>query len=176
MWARRIPRKARFYWPLLITVLVADCTSKRVAVEALSPPGTPHEVVGDVVRFTLGYNTGGALGIPIGQHGQLLLGIFGLFLVMGFGWAYQRAPADKWMSGTALGLLTAGALGNQIERILSPTGVVDFIDIGLADTRFWTFNIADMGIFCGAVLLFFALVGDPPELDLARSSEPSPEA
>jgi signal peptidase II len=32
-------------------------------------------------------------------------------------------------------------------------GVVDFIDVGIGSARFWTFNVADMGVTCGAVLL-----------------------
>jgi signal peptidase II len=35
--------------------------------------------------------------------------------------------------------------------------VVDFIDVGVGDLRFWTFNIADVGITCGAVMLVLAL-------------------
>ena len=35
--------------------------------------------------------------------------------------------------------------------------MVDFIDVGIGDLRFWTFNVADVGITCGAVLLVLAL-------------------
>jgi lipoprotein signal peptidase len=35
--------------------------------------------------------------------------------------------------------------------------VVDFIDVGIGDLRFWTFNVADVGITCGAILLVLAL-------------------
>jgi len=35
--------------------------------------------------------------------------------------------------------------------------VVDFIDIGVGGWRFWTFNIADMAILLGAVVLVLAL-------------------
>lgn len=34
---------------------------------------------------------------------------------------------------------------------------MDFIDVGVANVRFWTFNVADMGITIGAILLLFAL-------------------
>ena len=50
----------------------------------------------------------------------------------------------------------SGALGNLLDRIRSPRGVVDFIDVGIGDLRFWTFNLADVGITCGAVLLVLA--------------------
>lgn len=35
--------------------------------------------------------------------------------------------------------------------------MVDFIDVGLAGWRFWTFNVADIGVTCGAILLAIIL-------------------
>jgi lipoprotein signal peptidase len=35
--------------------------------------------------------------------------------------------------------------------------VVDFIDVGLGGWRFWTFNVADMAIALGAVVLVVAM-------------------
>src|ERR1051325_7382530 len=51
------------------------------------------------------------------------------------------------------------SLGNLVDRLRSSAGVVDFIDIGVRSVRFWTFNLADMGITTGAVLLLLALGG-----------------
>jgi signal peptidase II len=44
-------------------------------------------------------------------------------------------------------------LGNAWERLFSPRGVVDFIDLGIGTIRFWTFNVADIAITLGAGLL-----------------------
>jgi signal peptidase II len=57
----------------------------------------------------------------------------------------------------ALGLVTAGAIGNLIDRLRSDRGVIDFIDVGVEGWRFWTFNVADIGVSCGAVLLAIVL-------------------
>ena len=45
--------------------------------------------------------------------------------------------------------------GNRhlIDRIISPNGVVDFIDVGVGDMRWPTFNVADMAVSVGAILL-----------------------
>ena len=48
-------------------------------------------------------------------------------------------------------------LGNLLDRLQSPLGVVDFIDIGVGNARFWTFNLADVGVTVGAVLLAIVL-------------------
>jgi signal peptidase II len=48
-------------------------------------------------------------------------------------------------------------VGNLIDRVRSGRGVVDFIDIGVGNTRFWTFNVADSAITIGAILLAVTL-------------------
>jgi len=53
-----------------------------------------------------------------------------------------------------------GALGNLIDRIRSAAGVVDFIDVGIGDMRWPTFNVADMAVSIGAFLLAWVLWGD----------------
>jgi signal peptidase II len=35
--------------------------------------------------------------------------------------------------------------------------VVDFIDVGIGDMRWPTFNVADIGVSCGALLLAWVL-------------------
>jgi signal peptidase II len=57
----------------------------------------------------------------------------------------------------AIALVTGGALGNLVDRVRWARGVVDFIDVGLAGWRFWTFNVADIGVTCGAILLAIIL-------------------
>ena len=51
-----LTKKAKAFWPLLLLLIFADCTTKRLAEEHLVPEHVPHPVVGDVVRFTLAYN------------------------------------------------------------------------------------------------------------------------
>jgi signal peptidase II len=60
-------------------------------------------------------------------------------------------------------LITAGALGNLTDRLISSRGVVDFIDVGFGASRFYTFNIADAGVSCGALLLALISLRTPKE-------------
>jgi lipoprotein signal peptidase len=39
---------------------------------------------------------------------------------------------------------------------------VDFIDLGIGASRFWIFNVGDMGITLGALLLAWSLSRDEP--------------
>ena len=76
----------------------------------------------------------------------------------------------------ALGLAWGGAAGNLIDRIRSPQGVVDFIDIGVRDWRFWTFNIADSAVTVGALVLAWSLSREEREERQAREAAEAAEA
>lgn len=149
--------KARLFWPLALTVLCADCATKRAAVEHLeSGPGS-QEVLGDFIRFTLAYNPGAAMGLPLGGSARWFLiamtfGVLAMLVVL-----YRRAAPEDWRFGAAIALLIGGALGNLVDRLRSARGVVDFIDVGVGDSRFWVFNIADVGVTVGAAILGFLL-------------------
>jgi signal peptidase II len=148
-----VNRKTKAFWPLLSLLVLADCGTKQLAVEHLSPPHIPHDVVGDVLRFTLAYNPGAAFSTTVGPYSRwIFLGLAMVVLVV-LGRLYlETEKRDAWQA-TALALVAGGALGNALDRVRSPRGVVDFIDIGFGDVRFWTFNIADVGVTFGALLL-----------------------
>jgi signal peptidase II len=64
--------------------------------------------------------------------------------------------ADRRLTGTALGLVVGGALGNVIDRIRFGA-VCDFFDFsGLWFP--WVFNVADAAITLGAILLAVDMV------------------
>jgi signal peptidase II len=71
------------------------------------------------------------------------------------------------MRTLSLALVCGGALGNLIDRIRAEKGVVDFIDIGIGDSRWPTFNIADMAVSLGAFLLAWVLWGEDAERENA---------
>jgi signal peptidase II len=152
----RLGRKARWFWPLAIALLVADCATKRVVEDRLTI-GETRPVVGDVVRLTLSYNNAAAMGISLGGNSRVVLTTMSLLALMVLAVLYHRTRASERLRTIAVALVIGGALGNLLDRIRSTTGVVDFIDVGVADVRFWTFNVADIGITIGALLLLVAM-------------------
>jgi signal peptidase II len=149
--------KARWFWPLALALLVADCASKR-AVENRLTLGQPYPLVGETVRFTLSYNTNAAMGFQLGGDSRrLVLSSLTIAALVVLGVLYHRTrPADR-LRVIGVALVAGGALGNLLDRLRSSAGVVDFIDVGVNDVRFWTFNVADVGITIGAILLMLAL-------------------
>jgi signal peptidase II len=85
------------------------------------------------------------------------LGVMVAFLVF-----YWR---DKTLTGLqrwSLALIVAGGLGNQIDRIFRPEGVVDFLSVRLYGLfgmeRFAIFNVADSCISVGGALFVLSLL------------------
>ena len=150
---RHLSRKARLFWPLVMTLLVADCATKALAVDRLSSTHVPHEVLGTWLRLTLTYNPDAAMGLTLGPYSRVgfaLLAVAALAVLFRF---YRATPASGTGRTLALALLMAGAAGNLLDRMRSPQGVIDFIDVGVGSLRFWTFNLADACIAVGAVAL-----------------------
>ena len=87
----------------------------------------------------------------------VLLSLLALSALLILGQLYRRTSPGDGLAAAGLALIASGALGNLLDRLRSPRGVVDFIDVGIGDLRFWTFNVADVGITCGAILLVLAL-------------------
>lgn len=152
----RFARKALLFWPLGATLFLADCATKDLAETHLTP-SVPEQVVGDYVRFTLGYNPGAATGITVGRHSRTIFSLTAVAAIAVLAGLYRRADTRRPGLVIALALVIGGAAGNLLDRLRSTRGVVDFIDLGVGQWRFWTFNLADVGVFCGALLLAWYL-------------------
>ena len=83
------------------------------------------------------------------MFGVVSLGVIGLIVFY-----HGRAGGSSYMTIT-LGLLLGGAIGNMLDR-LRLGYVVDFIDIGIGDFRWYTFNVADAAISLSIVMLIGA--------------------
>jgi signal peptidase II len=141
-----------------VCVVILDVITKLLAETHLFPPHVPHRVLGEVVRFTLAYNPGAAFSMSLGPASRVVFGAFAMVALVILWRLYRTATPDERLKVFALGLAWGGAAGNLIDRIRSPNGVVDFIDIGVGTVRFWTFNVADSAVTVGAVMLGWVLL------------------
>ena len=119
----------------------------------------PTPVLGDLVRIAKSYNDGGLFGLF--GTAALLLAMASLVVIALILWFQRRAAATGPLLLTiTLGLLLGGAVGNLLDR-LRLGYVIDFVDMGLGNTRFFTFNVADSAISLAIVgLLLLSFLGD----------------
>jgi signal peptidase II len=152
--------KATTFWSLAIIVVVVDFITKQIAVASLVPQRVPREVFGEWARLTLVYNRGAAFGLHLGPYSRWIFLVLTVVALVVLGRLYRATRSGDAIRTIALGLVCGGAVGNLIDRIRSPLGVVDFIDVGVHDWRWPTFNVADIAVSTGAFLLAWALWGE----------------
>ncbi len=158
-------------WPLFVglavAVVVVDQVAKALVTASLAP-GQSVDVVGDLVRIVFGQNSGALFGL-FKDNAAMFGGVS--LLVVGLIVAYHaRSTASPYLT-TTLGLLLGGAIGNMIDR-LRLGYVVDFVDVGIGPTRFYTFNIADSAISLAILLLFLAAIR-PSLVDSVSTTAPA---
>ncbi len=149
------------------TVVVLDFVTKMWAMNTLTF-GYPVPVIGEFFRLTYTHNPGAAFGINIGEHSRVFFLILSLVALVVLGLIYRSTPASDRLRLLAVALVSGGAIGNIIDRFRFEAGVVDFLDVGLGTHRWPIFNVADMAVSIGAVLLLISFYfeekdGDEPE-------------
>lgn len=159
--------KTRIMGIVLSSVLVIDVATKLMVQRAFEPYDQV-EILGDYFRFTYIHNPGAAFGIYLGDYSRaifLLLSLVALGALLAMYWV---TPARNRVRLTAIALVCGGAIGNLIDRVRSHQGVVDFLDMGIGDQLRWpVFNVADVAVTTGAILLALSLwqeeQGEEPE-------------
>ena len=146
----------RIFWSSLVFVTVLDIVTKRWAEQSLGLHA-PEQVVGQWLRWTLTYNTGAAMNLSLGSASRVVFSLIAVGMIVYLFYLYRQSPRSSRAAPAAIALIMAGAFGNLLDRLRHSKGVVDFIDVGTTQWRFWTFNVADMGVTTGALLLALML-------------------
>ena len=149
------------YAVLGILLVMLDVFSKDAVVRSLAD-GSSIDLL-PFLQLVLVYNRGAAFGF-LGEASGWQLPFFvvvGAIVSIVIVIRLARAAAtQKWFE-VALVLILAGAVGNLIDRIRVGY-VVDFIELYYGAWRFPAFNVADMVIFLGALMLIVELLGILP--------------
>ena len=153
-------KNGRVFWTAVVLVIVLDVITKALAVRYLMPQHVPHPIIGEFVRFTLAFNPGAAFSMSLGDNSRYIFGAFAIVALVILWRLYRTSMPGDTMRVLALGLACVGAAGNLIDRFRGARGVVDFIDIGFGDSRWPTFNVADLAVSLGAFLLAWVLWGE----------------
>ncbi len=155
----------RFFPPWLWApiVFILDFISKRIVLANETTLRSKVQVIGDLVRFIYVRNPGSAMGLfPVGRWALVGISVIAsVFLV----YLYRTTDSRLKIRLGAMAAILGGALGNLVDRIFYGGHVVDFIDVGIGTHRFYTFNVADMGVTVGGTLLFLCILFDGRKSD-----------
>ena len=118
------------------------------------------------LRLSLAFNEG----MAFSQAGGLgrLIALAAIIIVVALLRSLKRATDLR--PRVAMTLIVGGALGNVVDRVFRGSqwlngAVVDFIDL-----QWWpVFNVADMCIVCGAVLLAWSVVFPARRIEYPRA-------
>jgi len=143
------------FWAVGLGVVVSDFITKRLAVAVLTHRQIP--LAGDWLSFQLVYNQGAAFGINAGDSSRWIFMALALVALVVLWSMVRQTESSQHVRLLALALVCGGAVGNLLDRIRSARGVVDFIDVWIGPFHWPTFNVADMAVSCGAVLLALVL-------------------
>jgi signal peptidase II len=161
-------RRWALFLGLAAAVVILDQASKLwvdasfdIASRAIpaGQPGGPTEILGDLLRIAKTYNDGAIFGIF--EAIAPLMALLSLLVIVGIGWfEWRHGAAAGTLVTVGLGLLLGGAIGNLIDRVRIGQ-VIDFVDMGIGDARWYAWNVADAAVFVGLLVLFAAaLLGD----------------
>jgi signal peptidase II len=134
---------------IAIGVLLVDQLSKQWLVATLPNAGDTLVVIQNLLSVVHGQNSGALFGLlPQSALAFAIVSLIVVVLIV----VYHRAAGRGYLTTIALGLLLGGAIGNLLDR-LRLGYVVDWIDMGIGDWRFFTYNVADASITIAILIL-----------------------
>lgn len=168
-------------WPIIpivaLSVLALDQITKLAVVFGLDLANRGElDVLPPFLVFRMAWNYGMNFGLLAqgSDLGRIVL-IAIAVVISAWVWLWVRREKSGWKAEVAAGLLIGGAAGNVIDR-LAYGAVADFLNMSCCgiDNPF-AFNVADVGIFFGAVglVLFTSFAGGKTPTD-RRSGRKTP--
>jgi signal peptidase II len=160
-------RKMALYLGITIGLIAIDQITKFI-VERTLRLYDPVPVIGEFFRLTYIFNRGAAFGIHLGEWSRVAFSILPVAAAVLLYLMYRQTPWSDRTRLVSIALVTGGAIGNLIDRIRSSRGVVDFFDFGFGTVRWPVFNVADIGVTVGALLLAVSLWREEQKLEKAE--------
>lgn len=142
---------------VVASLLVVDQVTKEVAIHFLKGRAT-MTFLGDTFRLQYAENKGAFLSLGAGLsegHRFWLLGVIVLVFLGLYSYHLLKGmPSREVVAG--ISLVVGGGVSNLIDRFFRQEGsVIDFMNMGIGSLRTGIFNIADMAIVVGVLLLFY---------------------
>ena len=146
-------RSSRFGFGIAVAVLIVvlDQISKWWILEHVMRPPRVIEVT-PFFNLVMAWNQGVSFGMFSHEAAfmpYVLSAVALVIVVVLLAWLRRE---ERALVALAIGLIIGGAIGNVVDR-LRFGAVADFLDFHAFGFHFWAFNVADMGISVGVMLL-----------------------
>jgi signal peptidase II len=147
---------------LVIFLVTLSCVGCDQGTKLLASEYLPRQMasyLNDILRLGYTENSGAFLGLGNNLSEQARFWIFvvlvGTFLLALFVYLVSNSKQNL-ASLIALSLVFSGGISNFYDRVVNNGAVIDFLNIGIGSIRTGIFNVADIAIMLGVVLLVFA--------------------
>lgn len=137
------------YYIIAVLIVAFDQLTKWLVVSNMEVRES-IPIIENVLYLTSHRNAGAAFGILQGQMWLFYIATVAVAAVIVY-MIKTQLNGSRWY-GTALGLILGGAVGNFIDRVLEGA-VVDFIDVYIFNYNYPIFNIADMALVTGVIMV-----------------------
>ncbi|GEL07311.1 signal peptidase II [Salisediminibacterium halotolerans] len=142
------------YYFIAIAVIALDQITKYFVVRYMDI-GESIPLIDNVLYLTSHRNAGAAFGILQGQMWLFFIATIIVVSIIVY-LMITQVQGSKWF-GTSLGLVLGGAIGNFIDRMLAGE-VVDFIDVFIFAYNYPIFNVADMALVTGVIMMMIHFI------------------
>ena len=138
------------FLPVFCAVLVADQISKQIMLDLVFNPPRYIEI-GLMLNIVPVWNSGMSFGMLADGGLIVRIGLTVLAFAVS-GWFFWMLPRLYRLQRLAGAAIAGGASGNAIDRLRFGR-VVDFIDFHIGELHWFIFNIADIFITFGVIML-----------------------
>jgi signal peptidase II len=140
---------------VILSCVGCDQASKAIARDIL-PRSERISLLGDILRLQSAENNGAFLGmgnaLPERVRSVIFTGLVAV-LLLGLLVCLFYAPLVPSKLCIGLSMIVGGGLSNLLDRIINQGWVFDFLNLGVGVLRTGIFNIADVTVMVGAVLV-----------------------
>jgi len=140
---------------ITISVIVLDQVTKQLITRTMEM-GDSSSIINNFLYITYHRNTGAAFGILQGRmlffYVVTAVAVIGILI-----WLSKLNIKQNRILAIALALILGGALGNFIDRVMYQA-VIDFIHTVWWGRDFPIFNVADIALVCGAILMLLDIL------------------
>ena len=149
-------KRRSMYLVIIAGLLTLDQITKTSISKSINPYGV-RPVVPDFFNLVHVRNKGAIFGFFSNAESSFMFVLLTVFSLAALGlvaYYFIKTPLSEKLMNVSLAFILAGALGNQVDRIMRGY-VIDFLDFIFWGWHFPSFNVADSCISTGAVLLIF---------------------